>query len=109
MLFDEKFVGQSGVCIYRGIVMDKDGNPLLTRKEAEAIAYRMAFLDTQKKAFMRDPVATQMLSYIQNEAGKKMAAAKIPEYISQNQWNRILSTMTRHDRKVFWSSYKTLQ
>lgn len=109
LLFDEKFVGQSGVCIYRGVVIDTDGNPLLNRKEAEAIAYRMAFLDTQKKAFMRDPAALQMITYIQGEAGKKMAAAKIPEHISQNQWNRILTTMTRHDRKVFNSSYKTMQ
>ena len=109
LTFDEKFVGESGVCIYRGVVIDKDGNPLLNRKEAEAIAYRMAFLDTQKRAFMRDPAALQMMSYIQGEAGKKMAAAKIPEHITQNQWNRILTTMVRHDRKVFNSSYKTMQ
>jgi hypothetical protein len=109
LIFDNKFAGDTLVCIYRGIVIDKDGNPLLNRKEAEAIAYRMAFLDTQKKAFMRDPASIQMLSYIKDEAGKKMAAAKIPEHISQNQWNRILSAMTRHDRKVFNSSYKTMQ
>jgi len=107
--FDATRKGLKGVVIYRGICVDDDGNPLLNRKEAEAIAYKMAFIDTQKKAFMGDQAAMNRLQYIKPESGRKMAAAKIPEYISQNQWNRMLSAMTRHDRKVFWSSYKTMQ
>ena len=106
--FDEDSVGITGECMYRGLVVDTDGNPLLTRKEAEAIAYKMAHLKVQKDAFMGKP-GGQMLQYIQAEAGRKMAAAKIPEHVTQNQWNRMLSAMTRHDRKVFWSDYKTLQ
>ena len=74
----------------------------------KAIAYKMAHLKVQKDAFMGKP-GGQMLQYIQAEAGRKMAAAKIPEHVTQNQWNRMLSAMTRHDRKVFWSDYKTLQ
>lgn len=109
LYFDEKFVGHRGVCIFRGVCVDDEGNPLLNRKEAEAIAYKLAFIDTQKKSFMRDPASVQLLPYIKPESERKMAAAKIPEYISQNQWNRVLSTMTRHDRKVFWSSYKLAQ
>ena len=107
--FDESKAGLRGICIYRGICVDPDGNPLLTRKEAEAIAYKMAFIDTQKKAFMGDPAALNRIEYIKLESGRKMTAAKIPEYVSQNGWNRMLSAMTRHDRKVFWSSYKTMQ
>lgn len=109
LIFDGKFVGNTGVCIFRGIVIDKDGNPVLNRKEAEGIAYKMAMLDVQKRAFMKDPAALQMLSYIKDEAGRKMAAAKIPEYVTQNTWNSVLSVLTRHDRKVFNSSYKTIQ
>lgn len=107
--FDEKFVGSYGVCIYRGICVDDDGNPLLTRKEANAIAYKMAFVDTQKKAFMGNPEAKQLLGYIKQEAERLMAAAKIAEHLTQNEWNRLLSAKTRHDRKVFWSSYKLAQ
>jgi len=107
--FDEDWVGSTGVVIYRGTCVDNDGNPLITRKEAEAIAYKMKFIDTQKKAFMGDQGALNMLEYIKMESGRKMAAAKIPEYVSQNHLNRMLSAMTRHDRKVFWSSYKSMQ
>lgn len=107
--FTSEFNGMSGVCIYRGICVDDNNNPLLYRKEAEAIAAQLAFIDTQKKLFMRDPGAASILPYIKQEAGRLMAAAKIPEYITQNQWNRIFSAMTTHNRKVFNSSYKPLQ
>jgi hypothetical protein len=103
-------IGQTGICIYRGIIVDKDGNPLLTRKEGEAIAYKLAFFALQKRVFMGDMNAAQIMqaTNIQFEYGRKMAAAKIPEYISQNHFNRMLSAMTRHDRKVFWSDYKAI-
>ena len=107
--FDPKFVGIEAVCIYNGICVDEDGNPLLTRKEAEAIAYKLAFIETQKKTFMGHKDAAQILSYIKQESSTKMAAARIAEYMTQNEWNRILSAKTRHDRKVFWSSYKLMQ
>lgn len=106
--FDKNQIGGEGVCIYRGMIVDTDGNPLLNRKEAEAIAFKIAFLDTQKKVFMNEESALKRLSYIQGESGRKMAAAKIPEYVSQNQWDRMFSAMTSHDRKVYWSSYKSV-
>src|SRR5690606_23342359 len=92
--FDSRFIGECLVCIYRGILIDDQGNPLLYRKEAEAIAYTLAFQDVQKKAFMKDPTAAQLLSYIKPEAGRLMAAAKIPEFMTQNQWNKVLSAQT---------------
>lgn len=107
--FDNKFVGSQVTCTYRGIMMDQDKNPLLTLKEAEAIAYKMAFLVTQKKAFKGDQAAAQTLGYIKPESERKAAAAKIPEYLSDNFIDRLLSAKTRHDRKVFYSSYKTIQ
>lgn len=101
--------GTKGNLIYRGVLVDDDDNPILYRKEAEAIAAQLAYLHTQKQVFMRDPAAAGILSYIKPEANRLMAAAKIPEYISQNQWNRIFAARTRHDRKVFNSSYKPMQ
>jgi len=109
--FDSKQIGQKGVCIYRGVCVDSNGNPLLSRKETEAIAYKLAFIHLQKRIFTADPVAAQIMqqSNLVMEYGRKMAAAKIPEYVSQNQWNRMLSAMTSHNRKVYWSSFKTMQ
>jgi len=104
-----QFSGIKLQVIYRGVLIDRDGNPLITMKQAEAIAMKTAFYDIQKRAFMGDPSAIQLLSYVKPEAERKMAAAKIPEYLSQNFINRLLSAKTRHDRKVFWASYKPLQ
>jgi len=109
LVFTEDKINFKGVCIYRGIVVDQEGNPLLSRKEAEAIAYKLAFINLQKRAFMGDKSIMDMLSYAQNEAGRKMAAAKIAEHMSQNEINRIMSALTSHNRKVYWSSYKSIQ
>jgi len=107
--FSSEQSGTKGVMIYRGILVDDNDNPILYRKEAEAIAAQLAFLHTQKQVFMRDPAAANILAYIKPEANRLMAAAKIPEYMSQNQWNRIFAAKTRNDRKVFNSSYKPIQ
>ena len=107
--FDPRFEGVHIQVIYRGILLDEDKNPLITMKQAIAIAYKTAFMVIQKKAFQGDTISMNILSYIKPEAERKMAAAKIPEYLSQNFIDRLLSAKTRHDRKVFWSSYKTMQ
>ena len=109
--FAKEFVGTSGVCIYRGTCVDKDGNPLLTRKETEAIAHKLAFIHLRKRIFMGDVAAAGIMQQtrLEQEYGRKMAAAKIPEYVPQNQWDRMFSAMTSHNRKVHWSSYKSVQ
>jgi hypothetical protein len=107
--FDSRFIGHQVQIIYKGVLMDDDKNPLLTYKEVEAIAYKMAFIHTQKRAFKGDPEAVKMLTYIKQESEKKAVSAKIPEYLSQNFFDRLLSAKTRIDRKVFYSSYKLLQ
>jgi len=107
--FTKEQAGTKAFIIYRGVLVDEQNNPILHRKEAEAMAAQLAFLYTQKQVFMRDPAASGILAYIKPEASRLMAAAKIPEYVSQNQWNRIFSAKTRHDRKVYNTGYKAIQ
>lgn len=109
LTFEEGQIGTSGIVKYRGMLVDNDGNPLINLKEAEAIAYQMAYHLTMKDAFKRDPAAVNLLPFIKQEAGVKMAAAKIPEYITQNQWDQILTAASSHDRKVFWSSSNSIK
>ena len=89
--------------------MDDDGNPCITRKEADAIAYKIAFIETQKRVFIGDPQASQLLPYIKGESAVKMQAAKIPEYLTQNFLDSLLDAKVSHGRKIFDSSYKTLK
>lgn len=104
--FTEEYVGQNIQIVYAGICVDSDGNPLLNRREAEAIAYRLALMVTQKKMFMGDPIATSLFQILDLKVGKKMQAAKLPDDVTENEWNRILAAAQSHNRKVYWSSYK---
>jgi len=109
ILLKSPMKGQNVNIIYRGQILDDDGLPCLSPKETEAIAYYVAYIITQKNAFMKDPGAMQMLPMIKQEAEVRMAAAKIPEYVNQNFWEQVLSAKVRMDRKVFYNSYKTMQ
>lgn len=108
LTFTEDQIGTSGVCLYRGMLVDGDGNPLLNEKERDAIAYKLAYLETMKGAFKKDSASMGLLPWIKQEAERKMVAAKIPMYITQNQWDMIMSAATSHNRKVFWASYNPL-
>jgi len=106
---DEKWKGSKILLLYNGIVADDNGLPCLFRKETEAIAYKLAYLDAQKRSFKGDPIATQQLSILAPQVGRLMQAAAIPDNLSQNFVDRMLSAKTRHDRKVFYNSYKLQQ
>jgi len=107
MRFNEKYAGSKLTVMYRGIIMDDDGNPCITRKESEAIAYKIALIETQLEAYKGDPLKIKLLGMIKGQSDIKMQAAKIPEYLSQNFIDQLLAAQTRYDRKVFNSSYKT--
>lgn len=106
LLFDEKWIGAKLYLLYKGAVVDDSGNPCLYRKEAEAIAYKLAYLDAQKRAFKGDPGGVQAVNLLKFDVGRLIQAAKIPDTMTQNFLDRMLSTKTRHDRKVFYNSYK---
>jgi len=95
--------------IYRGQVLDEDGLPALTSKEVEAIATYVAYLDVQKRVFKREPGMVEILNYIIPRYKRALQAASIPEYVSQNFWDQLLSANTRMDRKTFGSSYKLIR
>lgn len=106
--FSPDHIGYKVTVIYRGIIADDDGNPCITRKEAEAIAYKINYMETQLGAYTGDPEKAKLIQLAKSSSDVKMQAAKIPEYLSQNFLDELLSAQTRHDRKVFNSSYKTL-
>jgi hypothetical protein len=105
----EKFEGETLLVIYRGQVLDEDGLPALTAKEVEALAYYVAYLDVQKRIFMKEPGMADLFQIIKPEYIRTMTAAKIPEYVSQNFWDQLLSAHTRMDRKTFGNSYRLIR
>lgn len=93
--------------LYRGIVLDDDGLPELTDKEVDAIAAYCAYtvkfkqyLQTNNKDIL------QAAQFLQNEWNRLCDAARVSEYISQNEMNDILDAKTSWNRKVYGKTYK---
>lgn len=106
---DKKWKGTQIYLMYKGLVVDHQGNPCLFRKQTEAIAYKLAFLDAQKRSFKGDPIGRQAMMDLKPQVNRLIQAAKIPDSLSQNFLDRMLSAQTRHDRKIFYSSYRLQQ
>ena len=96
--------------VYHGIfVDDEDGLPLINEKEQLAIATYVAYVSTFKEAIRKkDSALMQIAGVIKTEWLNKCNAARIPEYISQNDMDKILDARARWDRKAYGKSFKPM-
>jgi hypothetical protein len=92
--------------LYRGIILDHDGLPMLYLKESMAIASRLAFILTQRDVFKKIPGAAQILEYIKRESSRLTLACKSPEHMTQQDIDKLLDRQTSFDRKVYGRTYK---
>lgn len=96
--------------LYKGIVLDDDGLPEITDKEAIAIATYVAYVQKFKQGLITNNAAiTNMANLLKSEWLRYCDAARIPDYISQNDMNEILDVKFRWDRKAYNHSYKPLR
>lgn len=96
--------------LYRGDILDDDGLPEITEEEADAIAtfcaYTLKFKDAIKN---NNPNTMKMAEYLKREWLVKCSQARVPKYISQNEWNEILDAKVNWNRKIYNKSYKPLK
>ena len=93
--------------LYHGILVDEEGLPEITEKEAIAIADYIAYTQTYKKAIRtlnRDIM--QIAKDLKQMWLFHCDAARVPDYVSQEDMNRILDVQSSWGRKVFNKSYK---
>ena len=105
-LYVNKGLGKVNI-LYHGILLDEDGLPEINDKEAIAIADYIAYTYTYKKAIRtmnRDTM--QLAKDLKNTWLFHCDAARVPEYVSQEEMNRILDVQSSWGRKVFNKSYK---
>lgn len=98
--------GQEVWVSYKGTIVDDMCLPRITFKESQAIAARVAFLKVQKDLMMHKPGSGEVLGYIKQESERLMQAAKIPEYLNQNEFDAILDAQTSWGRKSYGRSFK---
>jgi hypothetical protein len=96
------------VCVlYHTETLDEDDLPLINDKEAVAIADYIAYTVKYKEALRSNNSAVfQMAQTIKRQWLIHCDAARVPEYVNQNEMNDLLEVMSSHNRKVHGRSYK---
>lgn len=96
------------VCIlYHTEQLDDDDLPLINDKEAIAIADYIAYTVKYKEALRSNNQAVfQMAQTIKKQWQIHCDAARVPEYVSQNEMDDLLEVTSSYNRKVHGRSYK---
>ncbi len=96
------------VCVlYHTEQLDEDDLPLINDKEAIAIADYIAYTIKYKEALRSNNTGIfQLAQTIKKQWQIHCDAARVPEYVSQNEMNDLLEVMSSHNRKIHGKSYK---
>lgn len=96
--------------LYKGVILDKDGLPELTDKEATAIATYCAYVAKFKEGLKTNNTGLiQVANELKRQWSIQCDQARVPEEMSQNEWDQILDAQNNWDRKIFRKSYKPLR
>lgn len=95
--------------LYKGILTDEDGLPYITDKEALAIATYCAMCRLRREGLVtKNSDIIQESQLLQTDWLKLCSAARVPDYISQNEMNEILDANSNWARKQFNKSFKPM-
>ena len=93
--------------LYHVETLDEEDLPLINDKEAVAIADYIAYTVKYKEALRSNNSAVfQMAQTIKKQWLIHCDAARVPEYVNQNEMNDLLEIASSHNRKVHGRSYK---
>lgn len=96
--------------LYRGVELDEEGLPRITDKEALAIATFCAYTVKFKETIVSgNPNALKLSEMLQQKWRVQCDQARVPENVSQNEWNDILDARSSWNRKLYGKSYKPLR
>lgn len=94
--------------LYKGILADEDGLPLLTNKEAVAISTYIAYVQKYKEGLKtNNTVMINLAQNLEQKWAKQCDQARISE-LSQNDMNEILNVKDSWNRHSFGYSYKPI-
>ena len=93
--------------LYHVEMLDEEDLPMINDKEAVAIADYIAYTVKYKEALRSNNSAVfQMAQTIKRQWLIHCDAARVPEYVNQNEMNDLLEIASSHNRKVHGRSYK---
>lgn len=95
--------------LYHGIELDEEGLPSINDKEAIAIAEYIAYVYKYKEAIRtNNQNILKMAQDLKQQWLFHCDAARVAEYISQEEMNKILDVQSSWGRKVYGKSYKPI-
>lgn len=93
--------------LYRGIILDEEGLPELSDREALAIATYCAWVTKYKEGLMTNNAnIVQMANTLKQQWYIQCDQARTDQYLSQNEWDDILDAKTSWGRKQYRKSFK---
>lgn len=94
--------------LYKGILMDEEGLPILSNKEAQAIATYIAYVNKYKEGLKtNNTVMINLASSLEQKWSKQCDQARVTN-LSQNDMNQILNIKNSWDRANYGMSFKPL-
>lgn len=95
--------------LYHGIELDEEGLPTINDKEAIAIAEYIAYTYKYKEAIRtNNKMVLQMAQDLKQQWLFHCDAARVAEYVSQEEMNKILDVQSSWGRKTYGKSYKPI-
>ena len=93
--------------LYKGIILDEDGLPELTDKEAIAIATYCAYTVKFKEGLMTNNTGIlNIAAALKSQWYVQVDQARSPEYLTQNEMNEILDAKSNWNRNIHNKSWK---
>ena len=105
-LYVNKGLGRINI-LYHGILLDEEGLPEINDKEAIAIAEYIAYTYKYKEAIRTNNQNVLKMAYeLKKQWLLHCQAARVPEYVSQEEMDKILNVQASWGRKFYNKSYK---
>lgn len=106
MLYFDKPYGKVNI-LYRGVILDDEGLPEITDKEALALATYCAYIIKFKEGIRTNNANTVKFAQELNRQWLiRVDQARNDYYLSQNEWDQILDAKTSWNRKSYGKSLK---
>lgn len=106
MLYFDKPYGKVNI-LYRGVILDDEGLPEITDKEALALATYCAYVIKFKEGIRTNNAnMVKFAQELNRQWLTRVDQARNDYYISQNEWDQILDAKTSWNRKSYGKSLK---
>lgn len=109
MIYFDRPYGRVNI-LYKGELLDDDGLPQITDKEARALATYVAYIIKYREGISTNNVnIINIATDLQNKWNTQCDQARVDYPMSQNDFDQILDAKTNWTRKQYGKSYKGIQ